>query len=452
MNNKKFLLVINLIIFSSNVQSAKILDSKIFSKKVTDCDMHKAKLIIGNNHDNAIIAMHAAIYTKDNFIRMQIPEEYCCNFLGGYVNNDQFNIIFDDVNTINIYTIRTKPELMTRIESDSSYDKIVIFSEQNHDIYLFGHYLKTNSNPVRMILQNCIDLYSYEPVLAKIKDGNIEKQIRPECGVAQNESYVVEEVVAEKDLIHFFGFRNIDIPNVDGAMPIKAVRADLDGYSKKVYGFANGDYYIGRDITKSVILYYSDYNLNKEKNARRCKIYENIPGYNEKADAYFDYGVISADGQDDDIFAVFSWNEINKFKRGKYKQPFDINNVNSSIYFWQCDDKSYGKAEKIADGFCPLVRADQFGRVHVFYVDRNGNIVQKVRTSNKWSNEEIILSGFSTKESIIYTKACTVKTDKKRPEAILYTKFIAAEFDIENNLHIVYPTAEGIVYTKMKLD
>jgi hypothetical protein len=157
--------------------------------------------------------------------------------------------------------------------------------------------------------------------------------------------------------------------------------------------------------------------------------------------------VLSADAKDKDVFAVFSWVEQKQFKPHR---RFNVKEVNSNIYYWQCNNKSYGKAEKIAEGFCPLVRVNRFGIVHVFWVDRNGNIVQKVRKEGKWSNDRIILSDFNTK-SIMYTKGCEF-IDDDRPEAILYTKFFAAEFDKANNLHAVYPTAEGIVYTKLKLE
>jgi hypothetical protein len=136
----------------------------------------------------------------------------------------------------------------------------------------------------------------------------------------------------------------------------------------------------------------------------------------------------------------------------QHKEGFSLNDVNSSIYYWQCSDKSYSKAGKIAEGFCPLVRVDQFGIVHVFWIDRGGNIVQKVKKNGKWGDEEIVLNGFSTKP-VIYTKGyCSFEADKEQPEAILYTKFFAAAFDKDNILHIVYPTAEGIVYTKLKLE
>jgi len=460
---KKILLFTSLILLFnliSKTQAVQILESKVIIQQVTDCDMHFGKIIFDNN-DNVLVSMKGLFYANGRITRTDNMEQYCCNILGSFVKDNRFYAAIYDINTVDIYSTQKKFELVSKIKAVSVsgypyYDGIVAVPEQNNSYYLFGHYLILPLNPVewgKMVLSAGHGVTYEKPFLAEVKNSKIIRNIKLDYGGKRDESYAVQEVRAGKDSIHFFGFRNVDVPFIGNRGPIQLVRFGEDGYGDKYSNFRTGNYYEDRDITQSIILYYSDYNLKKGKNTRNCKIYENTPGYDKKTDTYSDYGVLSADSQDDDVFAVFSWVEVKHFKQGsRFRQEFNINNINSSIYYWQCSDKSYSKVEKIAEGFCPLVRVDQFGFIHVFWVDRSGNIVQKTRKDNKWSNEEIILNGFNTKSAIIYTKRCSIKTSKDRPEAILYTKFFAAEFDKDNNLHMVYPTAEGIVYTKLKLE
>lgn len=472
MNNGKILLLfvglMLLFAHSSKTQAIQVLERKIISTQATDCDMHQTKLIF-DGHNNVLISMYRLLYTNDNLIKMNVPGEYCCRFLGGFVKDDRFYVAFQDINTVDVYSVQKQIELVSYIKSLDDprypyYDGVVTIPEQNNSYYLFGHYRILPFNPienVRMIASAGHGVVYDKPLLAEIQNNKIVRCIKLDYGGKRDESYVVEKAVGEKDSIHFFGFRNIDVPFIGTWGPIQLVKPGEGGYGQKMHNFDRGDYYEDRDITQSVILYYSDYNLKKEKNIRKHTIYQNTPGYDKKTDTYSDYGVLSVDAKEGDVFAVFSWVKWQRHHAGstmvegqglKHKEGFNLNDVTSDVYYWQCSDKSYGKAEKIAEGFCPLVRVDILGDAHIFWLDHSGNIVQKVRKDGKWRNEEIILSGVSASPAIIYTKYCSSVRDEDRPEAILYTKFFAAEFDKDNNLHAIYPTAEGVVYTKLKLE
>jgi hypothetical protein len=464
---KKTLLFTSIIlIFSltSKTQAVQVLEQKIIAAKVNDWDIHWAKLIFDNN-DNVLITMKGLFYIDDKLTSTRNLSEYCCDILGGYVKDNHFFIVLNDINSLDVYRVQKEAKLESYIkplEKNSDYDGVVVLPEQDDSYYIFGHYSIGTLNPLdnlKAILPMGRITFD-KPFLAKIENNKVVSFIKLNYGGKTDESYIVQEAVAGKDSIHFFGFRNIDVPSIGSREPIQLVDSGTNDYAGKAYNFDTGDYYSDSDITRSVILYYSNYNLKKEKNTRNCKIYENTPGYNKKTDTYCDYGVLSADTKGDDAFAVFSWVKWQRHRAGstmvkyrglQHKEGFSLNDVNSSIYFWQCSDKSYGSVEKIAEGFCPIVKVDQFGSVHVFWIDRGGNVVQKVRKNNNWSSEEIILKGISAKP-IIYTKHSYSAKAKDRPEAILYTKFFAAEFDKDNNLHAVYPTAEGIVYTKLKLE
>jgi hypothetical protein len=470
MNKEKITLAISLIflfVYSSNTQGIQILEQKIISNQVSDCDMHLANIVL-NDNNNILISMKTLLYANDNLIRIgvlflkgedpmeklkSVDYDYCCNYLGCFARDNKFYMAFGDVNTVNIYRVQEKPEIINRIEPIESsgnphYYKVITIPGSNNFCYLFGEYYTFPFNPmeqIRTLASAGHGVYYLRPCLAEIQNDKMVRYIKLDYGGKIDESYVVQEAVAGKDSIHFLGFRNIDVPFIGKRGPTMLIRPGLTGYGKKSYNFGIGKYHTDEIHSQPVILYYADYNLKKEKNIRKHKVYENTLGYNKSTDTYSEYGVLSADSKDDDIFVVFSWIE----QKG-YTKDFNIENTKSDIYYWQCDDKSYSKAEKIAEGFCPLVRVDLLGDVHVFWLDRSGNIVQKIKKGDKWSNEEIILSGTSTK-SIIYTKGCSI-VDEDRPEAILYTKFLAVEFDKENNLHAVYPTVEGLVYTKIKLE
>jgi hypothetical protein len=454
---KIILSIVSAFLFMNNLNAeTQILEQKIVTNQATDCDMHWAEIIF-NDDDEVLVSTKGLLYINNNLIKIGNLSEYCCDPLGGFVKDNQFCIAFQDADIINIYSVKEKTEIISQVKPIEFsrrpyYDKVITIPVQDSSYYLLGHYTIFPSNPIehiRTLASAGEGVYYEKQLLAEIQDNKIVRYIKLDYGGKTDESYVVDEVVAGKDSIHLLGFRNIDVPFVGKHGPTRLVRSDADGYGLKRYYFERGDYYDGRDISPlSVILYYSDYNLEREKNTRKHKIYENIPGYDKKTDTYSDYGVLSADSQDDNVFVVFSWVQQQK----RRKEGFNIENIKSDIYFWQCSDKSYGKAEKITEGFCPLVRVDQFGIVHVFWLDRDENVVHKTKKDDKWSNEEIILSGVNAK-SIIYTKRCSSIRDKNvLPGAILYTKFFTAEFDKNNNLHAVYPTAEGIVYTKLKLE
>jgi hypothetical protein len=491
MNREKIILFVCLILFliNSPIQAVQILESKVISKQATDCDMHLTKIIFNDSND-VLITMNQLLYANNNLIRVQKlwdyengdvkgEADYCCYFLGGFVKDNKFYVAFDDVHYINIFSINKnasfngkKLEVISQIKPISvfcpDYTTLIYSPDYNGSCYLLGHPLFPPANPIGFV-KSMMDAYAqkryvyyYKPRLAEIKNGKMVRTIDFDYGCKIDESYVVNEVAEGKDSIHFFGYRNIDGPYVEFDMDwFKLAEPYFFGYDKKKRNFDDRSPNEKEGFPQAVILYYADYNLNKGKNVRKCKIYEDAPGYNEKTDTYFDYGVLSADSQDDNVYAVFSWVKwqrphagatmVYNGRRLEHRENFSLNDVNSSIYYWQCNGKSYGKAEKIAEGFCPIIKVDQFGSVHIFWVDRSGNIIQKIRKDNKWSDEEIVLKDFSTKPAIMNTKRCSIR-DYDRPEAILYTKFVAAEFDNENNLHIVYPTAEGIVYTKLKLE
>ncbi|MHC4075990.1 MAG: hypothetical protein ACYSRZ_06200, partial [Planctomycetota bacterium] len=417
-----------------------------------DCDMHHARLLF-DKHNNFLISMHELLYLNDNLIRIDIPDEYCCNLLGGFIKDNSFYVVFENVDTVDIYSVKKSLELINHIKLALiryDYNGVITLPGPDNSCYLFGHSNTFPSDPselLRTFMSGGHGVYYYKPFLAEIRHNKTIRHIKFDYGGKTDESFVVKEAVAGKNSIHLLGFRNIDVPFIGNRMPTQLVRPSLSGYGLKRHNFERRDYYGERDISQSVILYYANYNLKKKMNTRRHTIYQNTPGYDKNKGTYFDYGVLSADTKDDDVFVVFTWVELKLRTTG-----VNVENVRSDIYYWQCNDKTSSNAEKIAEGFCPLVRVDLSGNVHVFWVDRSGNVIKKVNKDGKWGNKEIILSNVSASPAIIYTKSCMVRANRDMPEAILYTKFLSAEFDKDNNLNVVFPSSKGVVYKKLKLE
>jgi len=232
-----------------------------------------------------------------------------------------------------------------------------------------------------------------KPYLAEINKGKLSEYKVIRYGGEKYESFSVGECISNAKMIHCLGLRHPK--SHDGVI----------------------------EPNSPMVLYYAGYNPNQEQVVQSSNIYE------IKADpGNYDFGNLSLAVNDSNAFIVFSI----------YKCPFrgaphsDIQKITSDIYYFQCGNNSNVNAVKIANGFVPLVKLDSMGNVYVFWLDYNGNIVYKVKKDNRWSDERIILSNIMIPE-------------------ILDHKYFSIEFDEENNLHAVFRTSEGIVYTKLKL-
>jgi hypothetical protein len=177
-------------------------------------------------------------------------------------------------------------------------------------------------------------------------------------------------------------------------------------------------------------LYYADYNLKKRKVTRNLTIYEKTPRYDENTETGFNYGPLSIDNFGDDVFVVFSW----RGRRRSNRKGFDIKEFESDIYYRECIKDRFGDIEKIAEGFSPIVRADLFGNVYVVWVNSEGDFFYKVRKDDRWSEAEIMLSDIGISPYVVYGG------------------HISVEFDKDNDLNIIYPSNDNLIYAKVKLD
>jgi len=194
--------------------------------------------------------------------------------------------------------------------------------------------------------------------------------------------------------------------------------ADVTGSAKMIHflGFRDGTR--RNDRAEAVMLYYAGYSTGKKKVVQSYNIFEKEEiGLNH-------FGSLSMACKKDDVFIVFRW--VVESQESIISD--NIRKSISDIYYFQYCNKTAGKTVQIAKGFQSSVKLDSTGKVYVFWLDYGGNLVCKTKQGTTWSKDKIILTGI---------------------DMLLYG--IAAEFDSEDNLHLVYPSKGSLIYEKRKL-
>jgi hypothetical protein len=322
---------------------------------------------------------------------------------------------FEKDGNIDVYNIKKDFELTSRIKiievpnilwGSAKFERIFAVPGKDNSYFLQGWCYKFPTNPFELLF--CFTSgghgISYvKPFLAQVQDNKMLRYLKFRYRGKIDESFCITRAARGENSINFLGFRQLEKP-----------------------AFGPDEY-----PPQPVILYYADYNFGKKKVTRTHTIYENTPRYDKNTDTYFDYGPLSMDNFGDDVFIAFSW-------RGRSRMNtsgFDVKNFKSDIYYWECSNGLFCDVEKIAEGFSPIIRADFSGNVHVVWNNGGGVFFQRVRKDGRWSEAEVILSDVDI---------C--------PSAAVYGWGICAEFDKGNNLNIIYPSNDNLIYTKLELD
>jgi hypothetical protein len=183
-----------------------------------------------------------------------------------------------------------------------------------------------------------------------------------------------------------------------------------------------GQQQIGASMEGLLILYYAGYDIDKEKVVQTHNIFERNVNLGNN------FSPMSIVSKNSDIFVVFPCVTYHQGAHGD-----DLKQITSDIYYFQYSSKAAGETVQIAKGFIPLVKLDATGKVYVFWLDYEGNLVCKTKQDDTWSKDKIILAGIDISPGMTNTK------------------YIAAEFDSEDNLHLVYPSKGSLIYEKRKL-
>ncbi len=412
MNKKRLALLIPLLFLPANdlYAKAQVLKRKMLSNPARRCREIRSTGLFVDNNKNTFVRINNFLYVNNKWIKM---DKYGRR-LNGFLKDGRLYMTFEKDGNIDIYKVKKDFELTSQIKiiegpnilwRGAKFERIFAVPGEDNSYFLQGKCPKQPTNPFEFIFNFTSGghgiLYK-KPVLAEVQDDKMLRYLKFRYRGKLDESFYIKEAAGGKNSINFLGFRKLEKP-----------------------AFGPNKY-----APWPVILYYADYNLKKKKVARSHTIYENTARYDKDTDTRFDYGPLSMDSFGDDVFIVFSW----RGSGGWSTKGFDIRDVKSDIYYWQCSNGRFGDIEKIAEGFSPVVRADLFGNVHVVWVNSDGVSFYKVRKDGRWSEAEVILSNVDICPSVVYSR------------------HISAEFDKDNNLNMIYPSNSNLIYVKVKLD
>ncbi|MDH4240746.1 MAG: hypothetical protein OEW48_14395, partial [Phycisphaerae bacterium] len=245
-------------------------------------------------------------------------------------------------------------------------------------------------------------IYYLKPFLIEMRDDKLDKPRELRYGGKIDESYSIKQVVQQdKDLVHFLGFRMQE---------------------ERAWGPEKREF-------EPEILHHAAYDLKKKKVVKTHAICKNTPKIEIDKNSETSYGPLSIDALGNDVYAVFSW-----IQHRLQPRPIPVNDIKSTIFYWQHNADVSGGVEEIADGYVPLVKVDSSGNVHIFWINKNASLVHKVKKKGVWGKDRILVDRVDLMSSVTYSN------------------YIAAEFDRENNLHLVYPSGGTLVHSVLKVN
>jgi len=243
-------------------------------------------------------------------------------------------------------------------------------------------------------------IYYVKPFLAEVRDGKVGKPKKLKYGGKRDETFYTKGVIRTGEIFHFLGLRQQE---------------------KRAWGPRETNF-------TPVILQHAAYNLKTNKVTQTNPIYTDTPRGGEDRGIWYryDYGTYSMDAMGDNAFVAFSW-----VKLSHHKNQIGEKYAESNIFYWDCIQGKTGKAEKIADGFNPVVKADSLGNVHLLYVNNKANLMHKIKRKGAWQQANVLVNRVTTKP---------------------WTDNIAATFDKDNNLHVVYQMSSTLVHSVFKVN
>jgi len=368
---------------------------------------------------------------KNMFVRVMSPRQniYGTHFL--YINNgwiylkqygelwntfvkdDHFHLAFYRDKTIFIYKVQKGIELVNSTNINSSLgkglvvedlDRVIPVPETSNSYYLLADGTCFPVNPVELLFgffSGGHGVYYSKPFLIEVKDKKLAKPRKLRYGGKVDESYNIKQEVQHEDLVHFLGFRMQE---------------------ERAWGSEKREF-------EPEILHHAAYDLKKNKVVKTHAICKNTPKVEKDKNSEIFYGPLSIDALGNDVYVVFSW-----IQHRLQPRPIPVNDIKSTIFYWQCNAGVSGDVEEIADGFVPLVKVDSSGNAHIFWINKNASLVHKVKKKGVWGEDRILVDRVDLMSSVTYSK------------------YIAAEFDRENNLHLVYPSGGTLVHSILKVD
>jgi len=318
--------------------------------------------------------------------------------------------------------------------------------KEEYGVYV-GGYVKNDQVILGFKKEDNVVFYDVQKEFSRIKSVKIVEEMSrlalgrfiavPELNdefyvLAQREEFPINPVEFFKDVIS----------GGHGIYYVKPYLAKIEGdeisqYRKLRYGGKTDESYAVREVISGdgmihflgfrdgvrrnkevMMLYYAGYSTEKKKVVQSYNIFEKEEiGLNH-------FGSLSMACKKDDVFIVFRW--VVESQESIISD--NIRKSISDIYYLQYCNKTADKTVQIAKGFQSSVKLDSTGKVYIFWLDYGGNLVCKTKQGTTWSKDKIILTGID-----------------------MLLSGIAAEFDSEDNLHLVYPSKGSLIYEKRKL-
>ena len=369
---------------------------------------------------------------KNTFVRIMAPgrNPYGIHFLhsnnawisleqfgelwNAFMKDGHFHLACKKDETISIYKVRNGIELVDSIAVKGPFgtrmtiedvDRVIPVTETSHSYYLLADGSCFPVKPLEFLFDFFSaghGIYYSKPFLIEVEDGKLAKPRKLRYGGKVDESYSIKQVRQyDDDLVHFLGFRSQE---------------------ERAWGPEKREF-------KPVILHHAAYNLKKKKVLKTHAIYKNTPEVEKDKNSETLYGPLSIDALHNDVYVVFSW-----IQHRLQPRPIPVNDVKSTIFYWQYNAGVSGDVEEIADGFVPLVKVDSSGNVHIFWINKNASLVHKVKKKGVWGKDRILVDRVDLMSSVAYGK------------------YIAAEFDNDDKLHVVYPSGGTLVHSVLKVD
>lgn len=338
--------------------------------------------------------------------------------MNAFLKDGRFHLAFKKDGTVLIYKVEKDIKLVSRINIADfwgkrimrSYDfvKVIPGPETGNSYFLLAVRWSLPINPIdflKHILSGGHGIRYRKPYLVEVRDEKLAKPRKLRYGGKIDESYVIRQVVHQEDLVHFLGFRMEE-------------EAEWGPRKKQ---------------SKPLKLHHAAYDLKKKKVIQKHTIWANdSPKVEKDKNRLFFYGLFSMDALGNDVFVTFPW--IREEGLTRRSAPKLNNKFISTVFYWQFSNGVASDVEKIAEEFNPLVRVDALGNVHLVWANRNGSLVHKAKRNGVWSADRILVD----KVDMMFR--------------ITYSKYISAEFDKDNNLHVVYPSGGNLVHAVVKVN
>lgn len=408
---KKLVLTLFLVPLTVNNVNAEnqVLERKVLSSKMFNCsDIRSVNIFLTKNGSAYVLVQEKNIflYMQNNLRRIDKKGRMLLN---GFVEKDRVMfafVVFRENHIypcIEVYDVQEgfdapieSVEIIEEMQ-DEFPEKLVAIPQMPSKYYIF--YTREKFSLIQAfthILSAGHSSGCAKPYLAQVERGKVSKYEEIKYGGKKVEDFFVKKSTIDTTMLHCLGFRQQYNPR--NTFPPQNSR---------------------------FILYYMGYDLEKKKVTQNHSVYEINYDW-----ASYNFGPLSIGCKDDGVFVVFSFHEY-PFRGAPQNE---IKQITSNIYYFQYSDKTASKTAHIAKGFMPLVKVDSLGNVHVLWIDHEGNLFHKTKKDHGWTKEEVILNNVD-----IYP-------------AIVSTRYICAEFDKDNNLHVVFPSDGDLIHAKVKLD